>query len=213
MTLGAQIMNFNLKKLHKLNVVIDHHLVNPQQKIVEPLDSERVSDSIEKLPDLASLRAKHSKFCAACGEQLALPSKHPTQVKYEIKSLARAVLPEIEMRIHNSRLYLLAWNRSLDDMEVKIANLDEDVTVPSELHIPSRTKEGFHAPLFLVFRESLESRQAFMTGKKDAKSGPGWAFGEASVPQNAGSILLFISTACGTDSPIGAWIKVSVRRR
>lgn len=213
MTFGAQIMKFNLQKLEKISQVIDRNLVNTRNpKGSSSSCAQLYSNSPDQLPELAPLRAKTLKLCAACGEQLAVPSKHPAQVQFAKKSLARTVLPEFELRYNDSKCYLIAWNRSPDKMVVRIAHLDGDVTVPSELHIPPKTVDGFQAPLFLVFRESLESRQAFMTGKLDASSGPGWALEEASVPHDANSILLFTTTTCGSNQPVGAWMKISIRR-
>jgi len=161
--------------------------------------AEGPAEATLKPPLGVPLRARYVKSCRQCGGVLAEPGK--------AAALARPVLPQLE--IHGKRL--LVRNFGPREVAVKLAPLDAVVThvelaVPPLKPVENVAQTGFPAPLFLVERETVASRQAFMAGHAARSSGPGWHC--VDIDYSSTPVVLFASVKTDGKEPLGAWYSV-----
>lgn len=142
-------------------------------------DSDNSNDSNDSSNtfhlNLVQLRAKWKKKCRYC-DTVLLKHFPKRLLDYETRHEASEMLPNVEAHLVDGVPKLVFFNNSKKDMQVRLACTNEQVTVSSNFNCPARSSlSTFPAPLFMVNRETVASRKAFMNGESKLKHGSGWA--------------------------------------
>lgn len=126
-------------------------------------------------PQCMPLRAKTAKLCGHCGFKMVDPERQVKSFGYNSNYSAVLHLPVVEIyKTKDNEFKMVLWSETGG----KIAVYNQLAKIELVLTPPNSKNTEFNYPLFLVERESIASRQSFMRGEKNKKSGPGWAVGD-----------------------------------
>lgn len=170
--------------------------VNGSEIELKPLDPA-------KLPLRVPLRARYSKFCKYCRNQVVDHDPQPASAKIINAVMARSMVPEIKILTGTDQPRMVVSNPTPLELQVSLASKSAIRFAVTQLTLkPGSGKRDDLSlvrgvPECLIGRETTASRQVFMEGSRKRQTGVeqgiNWALIDLEVPKDTTQFNLQVS--------------------